>query len=71
MTARRTAARTYIQRIRNATKRAYAEDVYRTIIGGGSLSVQPDGLSYMAAQAVRMNLADILRGRPTDAQVSA
>ena len=57
--------RDYIGSIRNAKKRAYADSYaryqYRQDL---KLNVPESGeLSYMAAQAVRMNITSMLRGR--------
>jgi hypothetical protein len=61
------AAEKYIRGIRNASKRSYAEAYYRWILHG----CPGDGngpewdratLSYMGAQAVRMNLDTIYSG---------
>lgn len=46
---------TYIGRIRNAAKRAYAI-AYARHLSGGPRPEPPASLSYMAAQAVRMQL---------------
>ena len=54
-------AHRYIRKIRNKQKRAYADDYLNFMRGQ---CVEPvahyRGLSYMAAQAVRLELTDIL-----------
>ena len=56
----RKAAR-YIDRIRNERKRAYAGAYWR-YLRGFEHEPNSDGLSVMAAQAVRLQLAEIIRG---------
>ena len=59
--SRKTAeARKYIARIRNERKRAYATAYFNHLVG---FSHEPDeaGLSCMAAQGVRMQLAAIYK----------
>ena len=55
---RPTAAWGYIRRIKNPSKRKYAEAYLDYCDGNGA---EPDdaGISYMAAQAVRMQLAEL------------
>jgi hypothetical protein len=48
----------YIRAIRNRVKRAYAVAYLAYRLGEGPEPADPRDLSYMAAQAVRMNLAD-------------
>lgn len=52
----------YVRAIRNANKRAYAAAYARWLQNGGD---EPDSgpISYMAAQAVRMTLDEILTVR--------
>jgi len=54
-------AEKYVSKIRNEGKRKYAEAYMKYVIEGGK---SPNGLSFgistMAAQAVRMELGDIL-----------
>lgn len=59
MTGRYEGARAYIAAIRNPAKKAYAEAWARYMQRGGA---EPDrgGLSVMAAQAVRMWLAELM-----------
>lgn len=70
------AAEKYIRGIRNAAKQAYARDYYRWILDGRPESLNSGNgpewdraaLSYMAAQAVRMNLDCIYSGHTDGAQ---
>jgi hypothetical protein len=65
--AAHTEIRRYIDRIRSAKKRAYAERYYQQVIRNGL----PDpyrvgdpafgGLSYMGAQSVRLEIAQIIK----------
>ena len=57
--------RDYIGSIRNAKKRAYADSYARFQYRQDLKITSPDPgtLSYMAAQAVRMNIISMLRGR--------
>lgn len=60
------AMRHYVESIRNARKRAYAEAYAKWIYEDGRESNQPSppsGLSVMAAQAVRIRLDEIQRER--------
>jgi hypothetical protein len=50
----------YKRSIRNPVKRFYAFDVHAALIAGQPVPEAPAGLSYMAAQAVRMRLREIL-----------
>jgi hypothetical protein len=54
-------AKKYVSKIRNESKRKYAEAYMKYVIEGGK---SPNGLSFgistMAAQAVRMELGDLL-----------
>ena len=52
------AAAAYVRRIRNPLKQAYAQAYASFVATGGGVHepAQPTGLSYMAAQAVRMDL---------------
>jgi hypothetical protein len=57
--------RRYVRRIRNAQKRSYADAYARYLLGERDeptrVIVQSEaGLSYMAAQAVRLELHDML-----------
>ena len=58
----RSAAESYINRMRSAAKRIYAMDYWNYIACPSPLYLEPDRgeLSYMAAQAVRMQLDSIL-----------
>lgn len=60
----RSAADTYIRRIRNTSKRAYAREYWYWLVfnDGRPAEAEPKrgNLSYMAAQAVRMDLSSIL-----------
>lgn len=56
----RTKAQAYIVKIRNPTKRAYAEAILSASMRGEEWPGYPEGLSCMAAQGVRMQLAEIL-----------
>src|SRR6266487_4507476 len=49
----------YIRRIRNVNKREYAKEYRRFLNGFRQDEPQQGPISYMAAQAVRMNLADL------------
>jgi hypothetical protein len=54
------AARAYIKAIRNDAKRRYATDYLAYLQhGGGEPERDAYGLTYMAAQAVRANLAQL------------
>tara|TARA_Y100000034_G_C6796613_1_gene357073 strand:+ start:359 stop:649 length:291 start_codon:yes stop_codon:yes gene_type:complete len=57
-----TATERYIKRIRNKRKRVYAEH-YAGFLLTGETQPEPieDGLSYLGAQAVRLQLRDILK----------
>ena len=54
-------AEVYCRRIRNVTKRIYAGK-YMQFLLSGKAGIEPEWrpLSYMAAQAARMNLRDLL-----------
>ena len=56
----------YIERIRHPAKKQYARDYYQFLRSGQLLGQEADydrdKLSYMAAQAVRMNLDEIMQG---------
>lgn len=55
-------ATAYAKRIKNAVKREYA---YAVIFSFGSYEIpRPYNLSHMAAQAVRMNIAQIVKDNP-------
>lgn len=61
-----TAASKYIEAIRSKAKREYARSYYQHLrcpveLRGGSPKYPPE-LPYMAAQAVRMNLDEIMEG---------
>ena len=49
----------YVTGIRNPTKRAYAVAYLGCLWADSEIPLIPENLSYMAAQAVRMNLDDI------------
>jgi hypothetical protein len=51
-------AANYIKQIRNITKRTYAQTFHGWMLGGCRTVEprRPDGLSHMAAQAVRLTL---------------
>lgn len=51
----------YITAIRNPRKRVYAQDYAMYLLHGGQIEPERGELSYMAAQAVRMTLADLTR----------
>ena len=58
-----TEANTYVRRIRNPRKRAYAHAYLGYLIafpGSESPPQDPQDLSYMGAQAVRLALSDII-----------
>ena len=55
------AASSYVRGIRNMQKKAYAADYLIFLLVGGKKLKVPEDLSYMGAQAVRMNLEDILK----------
>lgn len=55
------AARDYIERIRNPLKRDYAASFYHYLLNGGKEPERPEELSYMAAQAVRLELLNRFR----------
>jgi hypothetical protein len=59
-----TKASRYIDSLRHAAKRKYAREYYQWIRSGfrpdQEADYSPDSLSFMAAQAVRMNLAEIM-----------
>jgi hypothetical protein len=62
-------AQAFIHRIRNIHKRDYALDYLRWWTEGGREPERPDGLGYMGAQAVRMQIEAILpRGCEADAE---
>ena len=48
--------RDYIDSIRNRHKRGYAASFYDYLRNGGAEPDRPEALSYMAAQAVRLEL---------------
>ena len=48
---------TYLSLIRNDRKRNYGYARWHAIVNGSPYPERPDGLSYMAAQAVDMDLA--------------
>jgi hypothetical protein len=52
----------YVSAIRNAKKRAYATQYRLWLLAGrnGDSPEVPTGLSYMGAQAVRLQLADFI-----------
>lgn len=54
-------AESYVRRIRNVSKRAYAEVYLQWLRAGrsGQEPLRPNNLSYMAAQAVRLELYDL------------
>lgn len=61
-------AHRYIKAIRNPAKRAYAEHYWAYLVDNIVRNVttdspQPSGLTYMAAQAVRLNLHTFTEGR--------
>ena len=60
-----TAASRYIESLRHAAKKRYARDYYQWLRSGelGDMPNDPASLSYMAAQAVRMNLREIMEGQ--------
>ena len=53
------AVKDYIERIRNPSKRQYAEEWLKYLQGKGSKPEIGEELSYMAAQSVRMRLAKL------------
>lgn len=61
------AVQSYIRRIRNAEKRAYAEAFWAAVYNEAAHGVSnyPDSstydLSYMGAQAVRMSISDLIQ----------
>jgi len=60
-TAERETVAAYVAGIRNPVKRGYAERYVRYLTHGGTAPSDPDDLSYMAAQAVRIRLGELLR----------
>jgi len=48
----------YVKRIKNPLKRDYALDYYNFSFYGGQRPERPSGLSYLAAQAVRLVIDD-------------
>lgn len=55
-----TECQAYIRRIRSAPKKRYAQEYYRHLFLGVELpDAREAGLSYMAAQAVRMRLEEL------------
>jgi len=50
----------YIKRIRNRTKQVYATNYLCYLMGTSDKPNDPDNLSYMAAQSVRMQLSEIM-----------
>jgi hypothetical protein len=48
--------RNTIDSYRNPLKRSYAADYYHHLRNGGPEPERPEGLSYMAAQAVQMQI---------------
>ena len=62
-----TVASKYIEAIRNKAKREYARSYYQYLRCPQELRKEspeyPPELSYMCAQAVRMNLVDIMEGK--------
>lgn len=55
-------ARRYIKTLRSGTKRKYAERYLAHVMGHAMPPPERDGLSYMAAQSVRMEIDSILEG---------
>ena len=53
-------AESYIQKIHNATKKQYAWLWYDYRLGIREIPEVPRGLTYMAAQAVRMQIDEML-----------
>ena len=51
----------YVKSIRNPLKREYAKAWLRFLTCGGEEPLDPQGLSYMAAQAVRLNLRELVK----------
>jgi hypothetical protein len=52
----------YIRAIRNNIKRAYAYDYAQYLLGKRrDAPMEPTGLSYMARQAVRMQLHELIK----------
>ena len=52
-------AKRYAERIRNAGKRAYAAEIIAAEIAGEAWPAYPREISYMAGQAVHMELSEI------------
>lgn len=52
----------YMRRIRNKAKKHYAFAYWQYKLGHSIEPQQPADLSYMAAQAVRMNINELLKG---------
>lgn len=48
--------------IRNEVKQAYALDIITATLLHKPMPIRPNGLSYMAAQAVRLQLGEYLTG---------
>lgn len=53
-------AQQYIRAIRSVPKRQYAESYFRHLTTGTASPERPENLSYMAAQAVRLELSGML-----------
>jgi len=56
---RQNTARVYIEKIRNPVKREYAKQ-YWLFLKGQVAQPEYSGLSYMAAQAVRLRLSELM-----------
>jgi len=55
-------AKSYIRKLRNANKKAYAVKYFKWCLGGQKgREPESSGLSVMGAQAVRLAIADILK----------
>jgi hypothetical protein len=57
------AAAAYVRRIRNVQKRAYAAQYLAWFTGQRSQDPNAEGISYIAAQAVRMEIARLIGPR--------
>jgi hypothetical protein len=55
-------AQAYILQMRNEAKKAYAWAYLRFALTDGDIGPDRGKLSYMAAQAVRLRITEILRG---------
>ena len=64
-------AKKYVSRIKNKAKREYAEKYLNYLSGKGEEPEEDKGLSFMARQAVRMQLQDLTEGLMLEAPIHA